>query len=159
MIWGCFRFCGLGSIVSVDGMLNSDKYMAVIQRKVIPHTWKKHILAVGHISARSCPIPCIEKGEGIFQETECNRLRMAWEITWSQSNRKCMVNCKMSFAKTGLYHHDQADWDHNTSVVSGPTIKENCKILVESMPKRVKKVLKNEFSEFCTLSQLIWTRL
>jgi len=32
-----FNFFGVGSFVPVDGMMNSDKYMDVIQRKVIPH--------------------------------------------------------------------------------------------------------------------------
>jgi len=78
-----------------------------------------------------------------FSRNRSKRLRMPWEFIWSQSNRKFMVNCKISFAKTGLYHHDQANWDLNTSVVSGPKNQRNCKRLLESMLNRVKKVLKN----------------
>ena len=33
----CFSFCGVGTLVPVDGMMNSGKYMDVIQRKIITH--------------------------------------------------------------------------------------------------------------------------
>jgi len=68
------------------------------QRKVIPYT-RETFFRVGGVSAISCFMPCIKKSEGIFQETECKRFKMAWAFTRSQSNIKFIVSCKISFAK------------------------------------------------------------
>ena len=35
MLWGCYSFCGVGSLVPVAVMMNSDKYLDVIQIKGI----------------------------------------------------------------------------------------------------------------------------
>jgi len=37
ILWSSFSFRGVGSLVPVDGMMISDKYVDVIQSKVIPH--------------------------------------------------------------------------------------------------------------------------
>jgi len=81
MLWGCnFGFCGVRSLVPVDGMMNSDKYVDVIQRKVIPHMRDTFPEGGGHFS-KILSHAMHKKNEEIFQETECKRFRMAWEFT------------------------------------------------------------------------------
>ena len=36
MFWGSFSFAGVGSLMPTEGMINSDKYIDVIENKVIP---------------------------------------------------------------------------------------------------------------------------
>ena len=40
MFWGCFSFKGVGSLFPVQGMMKSDQYIEVIQRRVIPDMQK-----------------------------------------------------------------------------------------------------------------------
>jgi len=44
----------------------------------------------------------------------------------------------------GLHHHYQVNRGHYSSMVSGQQIREKGQKLVESMPKRVKEVLKSK---------------
>ena len=36
MFWGCFTFTGPKSLVPIDGMMNSDKYIPILERRCIP---------------------------------------------------------------------------------------------------------------------------
>ena len=36
MFWGCFSFYGIGSLHPVEGMMRSQQYIEVVQRRVIP---------------------------------------------------------------------------------------------------------------------------
>ena len=36
MFWGSFSYSGVGSLVPIEGMMNLDKYIAVIEKNVIP---------------------------------------------------------------------------------------------------------------------------
>ena len=40
MFWGCFSYYGVGSLEPVEGMMNSEKYLAVLTKKVIPEIRK-----------------------------------------------------------------------------------------------------------------------
>ena len=36
MFWGCFTFKGPKSLVPIDGMMNSDKYIPILEKRAIP---------------------------------------------------------------------------------------------------------------------------
>jgi len=37
MFWDSFSFYGVGSLMPIEGMMNSDKYIDVTERKIIPN--------------------------------------------------------------------------------------------------------------------------
>ena len=38
MLWGSFSYSFVGSLVPIEGMMNSDKYIDVVENKIIPDT-------------------------------------------------------------------------------------------------------------------------
>ena len=51
MFWGCFSYADVGFLFSVESMMNSDRYIEVIKKKVIPN-----------------PNNAFPEGKGIFQQ-------------------------------------------------------------------------------------------
>ena len=51
MFWGCFSYYGVGPFNPVEGMMNSEKYLDVLTKKVIPKMVRK-----------------FPEGSGIFQQ-------------------------------------------------------------------------------------------
>jgi len=74
MLWVCFSFCGVGSLVPEDGMMNSDKYLDVIQRKVIPHMRETFPEGGGIFQQDLVPCHASKKVKKFFKKQDVNVL-------------------------------------------------------------------------------------
>jgi len=71
MFWASFSFSGVGSLMSIEGIMNSDKYIDVIERKVIPDMGRAFPDGEGifqqDIARVFLYFPCLLKSEDNFQ--------------------------------------------------------------------------------------------
>ena len=66
MFWCNFSFFGVGSYMPMEGMMNSDKYIDVIESKVIPDMTK-----------------AFPDGWNDFQERQTNCVKLPWKLARS----------------------------------------------------------------------------
>lgn len=143
MIWGCMSAQGTGSLYFVDGMINSDKYISMLQTALKPS-----------ISALKT-----KDGEYVFQQdgASCHTSKksMSWlrendipVLFWPSSSpdlspienvwakMKAELRKNRPGTKQELKERLQQIWDSITP--------SYCCNLVETMPDRIKEVLKNK---------------
>jgi len=159
--------------------MNSDKYLDVIQRKVIPRMRETFPEGGGIFSARSCSLPCIKKVKKFFKKQNGNVLQ--WPdnlpdhypieyllsiIKYLLQKLDCKTMTKLIEAIVQVWYQDQKtkktmkNW-WNPSQMKFQRIKEDI-ILTETtflQCLRLRKWKNLKFGIFYTLSQLIWTRL
>ncbi|KAK9751429.1 hypothetical protein QE152_g5027 [Popillia japonica] len=58
MFWGCFSYNGTGSLVAIEGMINSQKYKDLLVRT---------LEAELSFSTRLCPLSCVQDDDETFQ--------------------------------------------------------------------------------------------
>ena len=143
MFWGCFSFYGIGSLHPVEGMMRSQQYIEVVQRRVIPemnrlfpdgsgvfqqdlapcHTSKqvKKFMNENHIKLLECPrnsrdLHLIENLWSICKQ----RLR-TMDCTSKEKLIQALIQVRYKY----------------------PQILKDCSKLVDSMPKRIKMLLNN----------------
>ena len=141
MFWGCFSYYGVGPLKPVEGMMNSEKYLDVLKQKVIPEIAKKFPEGSGIFQQDLAPCHTSRKVKNFFSSN--NILVLDWpgnspdlnpiENLWSiiklrPRKRDCTTMVKLIEAIIDCWFRD-------------PQIQENCKKLIDSMPKRVKSVL------------------
>ena len=54
MFWGCFSINGPGSLVPVEGMMNSKAYLQIIERKVCRELSDLHLRAIFQQASAPC---------------------------------------------------------------------------------------------------------
>lgn len=139
MVWGCFGGAGLGKLVAVDGVINSDKYIEVMEEAMLP---SREQLYAGYCVYMQDNAP-VHKSRKTMQWLRDNDVvLMDWparspdlnpiENLWSVLDQQLARNPPrgMEDLKAKLVDFWQA--------ISPETIKN----LVESMPKRVNACLK-----------------
>ena len=56
MFWGNFSAKGLGQLINVEGMMNTDKYKAILKTQVLSMITRYLLYADGHV--QEDPSPC-----------------------------------------------------------------------------------------------------
>ena len=143
MFWGCFSYYGVGGLLPVEGMMNSDKYIDVLQKRVVPEMAKvfsdgsdifQQDLAPCHTSRKVTKFFAdnqIKVREWPGNSPDLNPIENLWAIIKQRLRGKdCTTMQKLIEAIFQLWYRD-------------PQIIQNCKYLVDSMPERVKQLLKS----------------
>ena len=143
MFWESFSFKGIGSLFPVQGMMNADKYIKVIQRKVVKDMERAFPNGGGIFQQDLAPCHTAKKVKNFFEENhikvldwpgnspDLNPIENLWSIVKNRLlKRDCTTQMKLINAIIDVWYHDQK-------------ITQNCEKLVESMPKRVKKLITN----------------
>jgi len=142
MFWGCFSKYGPGPLLAIDGMMNSDVYISVLRRKVIPELSKRFPNGDGVFQHDLAPCHTSRKVKDFMQDNsvtlldwpgnspDINPIENFWSVIKSRlRNRDCTTKVKLIEAVINIWCHD-------------PELLEMCAKLVDSMPKRLELVLK-----------------
>jgi len=140
MFWGCFTVDGPGTLHPATGMMNSDAYMEVLQRKLIPEMLKQFPAGDGTFQQDLAPCHTSRKVKKFMQDNNINTLTWPgnspdlnpienlWGIVKKRLRKHdCTTKIKLIEAILQIWFHD-------------PEIKNMCSI-VYSMPNRVQSVL------------------
>lgn len=141
MFWGCFSASGLGTLVPVEGMMNQDKYIDILSRKVL--TELSNLYPDGDGIFQQDLAPChTARRTKVFMEHN-NIQMLSWpgnspdlspiENLWSIIKRKLQRHDCGTLAKliTSVNHI----WNYDDE------LKETCCKLVDSMPNRVNSLI------------------
>ncbi|KAJ4450863.1 hypothetical protein ANN_02295 [Periplaneta americana] len=130
MCWGCFTHEGPGALIPIKGMMNSDKYIHLLETRIVPQLQKS--FPDGRCVFQQDLAPC-----HTFRKTTefFNKKNIPWpgnspENLWSICKRRmqkmdCSTKVKMISALIG-------------------EMKNICGKLVESMPNRLRAVIRNK---------------
>ena len=139
MFWGCFSYYGVGPLKPVEGMMNSEKYLDVLTKKVIPEMAKKFPEGSGIFQQDLAPCHTSRKVKNFTNlnnisvlnwpgnSPDLNSIENLWSII-KLCLRKSTTMLKLIEAILDCWYRDTQ-------------IQENCKKLIYLMPKRVKSVL------------------
>lgn len=141
MFWGCFSDDGPGTLHPVTGMMNSDAYIEVLQRKLIPEMQKQFPNGDGTFQQDLAPCHTSRKVQQFMKNNNINT--MTWpgnspdlnpiENLWGIVKKKLRKHdCT---TKTKLIEAILQTWFHDAE------IKKMCSTLVHSMPNRVQSVI------------------
>lgn len=144
MFWGCMSYNGPGPLVPVEGMMNSDKYITLLQNRVVPLLSQMFPDGNGIFQQDSAPCHVSKKCMNFFRENKVNVLKWPgnspdlnpienlWAICKKRiSKEDCTTKIAMINAVIKIWFHDEE-------------VKNICKKLIESMPKRCEEVIKNK---------------
>ena len=144
MFWGSFSYYGIGSLVPIDGMINTEKYLQVLEKKVVtdlPNTFPDgsgvfqqdfalcHKAKKGMKYMKEMKIKVLDWPEN---STDLNLIENLWSIIkLCLCSEDCTTKTKLIEAIIQIWFRDLK-------------IKEKCHKSVDSMPNRVYKVLNND---------------
>lgn len=141
MFWGCFSYMGVGSLVPIDGMMNSQKYKSMLEQHLNKELEKCQPQGGAILQQDSAPCHKSKEMMKYFQDKEItvldwpgnspdlNPIENLWAICKARLRKiDCTTKTKMIEAVIQVWYRDER-------------ISENCQKLVESMPKRVKAVI------------------
>lgn len=141
MVWGCISMYGYGRLHICEGNMNSDKYIEVVEKKFIPSA-SDHDINNPIFQQDSAPCHTSRKVKRFFEEMKKDTL--PWpgyspdlnpiENIWSELKRR--VAKKTSRNKRQLIENIIKVWNDELP-------KELPRKLIETMPSRILKVLKN----------------
>lgn len=144
MFWGCMSYNGPGPLVPVEGMMNSDKYIHLLQSRVVPLLSQMFPESDGIFQQDSAPCHTSKKCKKFFRENkvkvmewpgnspDLNPIENLWAICKKRiAKEDCTTKTSMIIAVIKIWFHDDE-------------IKNICKKLIESMPKRCEEVIKNK---------------
>ena len=142
MFWGSFNAKGTGRLINVEGMMNSDKYKAVLQTHLLPTMQRDFPDGDGIFQQDLAPCHTSRKMRTFFEESgltilewpgnspDMNPVENLWAIIKRRLQKEdCSTMQKMISAVIKVWYHDEE-------------LAEMCSNLVESMPKRVKMLVK-----------------
>lgn len=144
MFWGCFSYNGVGSLYVVDGMLRSEQYINILQRKVVPELKRHFPDGSGIFQQDLAPCHTSKMVKGFMAQNHMNVLEWPGhspdlnpiENLWSICKNRlrgmdCTTKEKLVQSLIKIWYRD-------------PRITRDCANLVDSMPNRVQKLLKNK---------------
>ena len=144
MFWGCFSYYEVWSLHLVEGMMNSDKYMYVLEQKVIPEMRKRFTDGSGVFQQDLAPCQTSKKVKSFMDENQIYVLQWPGNspdlnpienlrsiIKTRLENKDCTTKIKLIEAIIQLWYRDEQ-------------IQSDCKKLVDSMPKRVRDAIKRK---------------
>ena len=139
MFWGCFSYKGPGCLIPIDGMMNSDRYIHLIETRITRELESQqnpifqHDLAPCHTSRKTKS--CLEEN-GICvldwpgNSPDVSPIENLWHICKARLRKKdCSSKQKMIAALIWVWFHDEE-------------ISSICEKLINSMPNRVSALLK-----------------
>ena len=143
MFWGCFSYYGIGPLHLVEGMMISAQYIDVLKSRVVPEMSKLFPDGSGLFQQDLAPCHTSKVVKMFLQEKaiqvlewpgnspDLNPIENLWSIIKQKlRGRDCTTKEKLIEAVIHVWHHDQD--------VTG-----YCQSLVDSMPNRVRNVIKN----------------
>ena len=65
MFWGCITYDGVGTLAVVDGNINSQKYIDILDTNLWPVIAKVFSGGAMDISGRQRPTPCVKIDDGL----------------------------------------------------------------------------------------------
>ena len=141
MFWGSFSFKKI--TFPVKGMIKADKYIKVIQRKVVRNMERAFPNGGGVFQQYLAPCHIVKKLKKIFEENyikvfdwpgnspKLNPIKKSWSIIKIQLlKRDCTTQTNLIGAVIDVWYRNQE-------------IAQTCEKLVRSMPKRVKELITN----------------
>ena len=142
MFWGCFSYHGVGQLRPITGMMNSTKYIEILQKSVLPTL---NSMAEDNPIFQQDLAPCHTSKicKAFFENNvirvlkwpgnspDINPIENLWSII-KQRLRKCDCTTKSKLIQAIIQL-----WYHDTK------IQENCQNLINSMPRRVQSLIKN----------------
>lgn len=144
MFWGCFSYKGTGSLVPIEGMMNSEKYKNLLEQKLENELRKLDANGQALFQQDSAPCHVSKVMRQYFTEKkirclewpgnspDLNPIENLWAILKARLRKiDCTTKTKLIEAVIQLWFRDTQ-------------ISENCKKLVDSMPNRVKQIIKNK---------------
>ena len=144
MFWGCFSYYGVGSLRPVEGMMRSAQYIDVLEKKAIPDMQRAFPDGSGVFQQDLAPCHTSKISTNFFRmnnikvldwpgnSPDLNPIENLWSIIKIRLRKKdCTTKTKLIEAIIQVWHHDEQ-------------IRENCRNLIDSMPKRVLQVINNK---------------
>jgi transposase len=143
MVWACFSWFGTGVLEVVEGSINSQRYINIIDNALVPsadlwyqnNEWQFqqdnapcHVSLITRQHMDSIGIRCLEWPPN---SPDLNPIENFWSIL------KRRVYARATANKDDLMRRIRVIWDTDSEMQS------ICKTLVESMPKRVKQCIFN----------------
>ena len=143
MFWGSFSCYGVGSLLPIEGMMNAEKCIKVVEKKVAANLANAVPDGSGVYQHDSAPCHKAKKVMDYMKKMkitvldwpgnspDLNPIENLWSIIKLRLRSKdCTTKTRLIEAIIRIWYRD-------------PEIKEKCQTLVDSMPNRVQQVLKN----------------
>ena len=142
MFWGSFSANGTGRLISVEGMMNSDKYKAVLETHLLPTMRRDFPDGDGIFQQDLAPCHTSRKMRTFFEESGLEVLdwpgnspdinpigNLSAIVKRRLQKEDCSTMTKLISAVIRVWYHDEE-------------ITKICSTLVESMPNRVQMLVK-----------------
>jgi transposase len=143
LFWGCFCASGVGELVRIDGIMNSDVYIGVLNAGYLPslRKWRKQVRSVTfmqdndpkHKSKKTMDFLRSKKFKILDwppQSPDINPIENLWSI----------VKRRVYAYETRAKNMNEL-WDRVGDIWTSIT-KEECENLVRSVPRRLQEVIK-----------------
>lgn len=142
MVWGCMSAKGVGQLHFINGTVNAEKYINILEENLIPSISKLADCGEYTFQHDGASPHTAKKTKQWLQENNINILE--WpssspdlnpiESMWAIMKRKLRNDPQRTLS--GLRCKIQEIWDSITA--------EECQSLINTMPKRLEAVLKNK---------------
>ena len=142
MFWGTFSAKGLGRLIPVEGMMNSDKYKAILETHLLPSMTRDFPDGDGFFQQDNAPCHTSRKMLLFFEESglevldwpgnspDINPIENLWAILKQRLLKEdCTTMAKLITAVIRTWYHDEQ-------------VTKMCSTLVASMPTRIKMLVK-----------------
>jgi len=144
MFWGTFTVKGPGRLIPVDGMMNSDKYKEILTKHLLPVI--KNDFPDGNAIFQQDLAPCHTSGkmQKFFKDNKINILQ--WPGNSPDLNP---IENLWAIIKRRITKHDCSTMNKHISAIihkwyHDKEIDKICSKLVDSMPNRVKMLIKEQ---------------